>query len=122
MIRHEEILHRQVASYLNTIPGLLWWTTANQRGTRSRAEMGVLKALGVRPGVPDICFIAPQGKAGFLELKAPGGKVTPAQREFMETAMEKGALVGVCYSLADVAAHLNKWLTPFGYRIPRLAA
>lgn len=122
MIRHEEILHRQVASYLNTIPGLLWWATPNQRGTRSAAEMGVLKAMGVRPGVPDICLIAPGGKAAFLELKAPGGKVTPSQAGFMSDALEKGALVGVCYSLADVAAHLNTWFGPYGYRIPRVAA
>lgn len=121
MIRPEEALHRQVASYLNTIPGLLWWHVPNG-GWRSKAEAGIMKTLGVRPGVPDICFIAPQGKAGFLELKAPGGKVTPTQRQFMEDAMEKGALVGVCYSLADVADHLNTWLTPFGYRIPRIAA
>ncbi|MDO9334967.1 MAG: VRR-NUC domain-containing protein [Caulobacter sp.] len=122
MIRHEENLHRQVASYLNTIPGLLWWTTANQRGTRSRAEMGVLKDIGVRPGVPDVCLLIPGGKIGFIELKAPKGRMSESQLEFTEAAKERGALVAVCYSLEDVTQYLNGWLGPYGYRIPRIAA
>jgi len=122
MKRPEEALQRQVASYLNAVPGLLWWATANQRGTRSRAEMGVLKAMGVRPGVPDICLILPGGKIGLLELKAAKGRLSEHQRGFIDAAMSKGALVGVCYSLTDVADHLNTWLGPYGYRVPRLAA
>lgn len=120
--RVEEGLQRSVASFLHAIPDLLWWATANQRGTRSRAEMGILKAMGVRAGVPDICIILPGGKIGFLELKAPKGRVSDSQKVFIESAMNKGCSVGVCYSLSDVADHLNSWLGPYGYRIPRVSA
>lgn len=122
MRRPEEALQRQVAAYLDAVPDLLWWATANQRGTRARFEMGVLKAMGVKPGVPDISILLPGGKIGFLELKAGRGKLSEHQAAFISRAMDGGARVGVCYSLDDVLVHLSAWLGPYGYRLPRLAA
>jgi hypothetical protein len=120
--RPEEALQRQVAAYLNAVPDLLWWATANQRGTRSRAEMGVLKAMGVKAGVPDLCVLIPGGKIGFIELKAPKGRMSDSQLEFTERAKDRGALVAVCHSLEEVAEYLNGWLGPYGYRLPRVSA
>lgn len=122
MKRPEETLQRQVASYLSAIPGLLWWATANQRGTRSRAEMGVLKAMGVRAGVSDLHFLLPGGKLGVIELKAGKGVLTPAQRDFIQAVQEAGGKAAVCRTLDDVATTINAWLGPYGYRVPRVAA
>ena len=47
-------------------------------GWRSRVEAAILKAMGTVPGVPDIIIIY-DGHCFGLELKAEGGRLTPAQ-------------------------------------------
>lgn len=51
-------------------------------GHRHKAVAGKLKAEGVKPGVPDIFLPWPSNnKSGlFVELKAPSGQISPAQR------------------------------------------
>jgi len=70
--RPEETLHRGVVRVLllARAPGVSWYHPANG-GSRNAAEAGKLKALGVRPGVPDIALVK-DGHAHFLELKAQG--------------------------------------------------
>lgn len=121
MNRPEETLQRQVVGYLRLIPNLTFWTVPNQRGTRSGFEMGILKAMGVRAGVPDLHFILPNGRLGMIELKAGKGKPTDNQTAFIAEAIERGAYVEVCRSLDEVSQTLGRWLGPYGYKIPRVA-
>lgn len=111
MKRPEEALQRQVVSYLRVAlpPAVVWWHTPSQKGTRTRAEMGVLKALGVRPGVPDLTFVLPGGKAAFIELKAPKGKPTDNQTTFAEAVTQAGADYALCRSLEEVSKALVTW-------------
>lgn len=49
-------------------------------GRRSAVTGRHLKADGMRPGFPDlICY--QHGRHALLEVKAPGGRLSPAQRE-----------------------------------------
>lgn len=78
----EEQLQRSIASYLKiAAPKAMWFHVPNGEH-RSKATGGRLKAMGVRPGVPDLCFILRRGYAGFMELKAAGGKLSKPQAEF----------------------------------------
>ncbi len=54
-----------------------WFHVPNQR--KQSLYMGQLfKRLGVRAGVPDLCFVH-EGRFFGLELKAPGGRSTENQ-------------------------------------------
>lgn len=95
--RHpEEQLHRACVNYLRiAMPpppdGAVWWHTPNQRGTRAKYEAAILKALGVRAGIPDLLFLH-QGRLLAVELKAPeGGSLTERQRETQELLEQAGA-------------------------------
>ena len=79
----EETIHRAVVLHLQSRGNreVMWFHCPNGGG-RSRAEGGILKAMGVRLGVHDLLFIAPGGRMFGLELKAPGKKPTESQREF----------------------------------------
>jgi hypothetical protein len=57
---------------------------------RSKRTAGRLKAMGVVPGVPDLSLVLADGRAAFMELKAIGGRLSPAQKAFEEqcAAME----------------------------------
>jgi VRR-NUC domain len=78
-------------------------------GWRSPVEAAILKGCGVRPGVPDIVVIK-DGQPFGLELKAEGGRVSPAQREALDAMKAAGADVGVVYGLDAALA----WLTARG--------
>lgn len=111
--RPEEILHRAVAGFLRlALMGseCIWYHCPNGE-IRSKATAGKLKAMGVRAGTPDLCFILPGGHAGFIELKADGG-LSPAQRAFRDDCERIGAKWALCRSLDDVAATLNNWRVP----------
>lgn len=109
----EDKLHRAVASYLSLAlrDECLWWHCPNGEH-RSPKTAAKLKAFGVRPGVPDICLILPGGQAGFLELKADRGVLSPNQRAFCSLSTRIGAKWAVCRSLEEVAITLNNWRVP----------
>ncbi|RAU21092.1 hypothetical protein CU669_15165 [Paramagnetospirillum kuznetsovii] len=110
----EDRLHRAVASYLSLAlhdDECLWWHCPNGE-YRSPKTAAKLKAFGVRPGVPDICLILPGGTAGFIELKAEKGVLSPTQKAFSLRSNSIGAKWAVCRSLEEVAITLNNWGVP----------
>ena len=72
------------------------------------ARYGMMrKASGVLPGAPDICLAVPGGKVVWLELKAPRGRLSPAQHLVHALLREIGHAVHVVRSLDDAAAILR---------------
>lgn len=68
-------------------------------GWRHPATAAILKAEGVKAGVPDIFLAWPsQGYCGlFIEMKRKvGGKVSDAQKEWSERLSAAGYLVRTC--------------------------
>jgi hypothetical protein len=99
-------------------PGLVWFAVPNQKGTRRGFEVALLKAMGVRPGVGDLCFvIPPTGRFGCLELKARHRKPSVVQLDFGDQLHLAGALWACCWTVEEVIATLEDW----GVRL-RLAA
>lgn len=60
----------------------------------------MLKAEGVRAGVPDLILLLPRNghHALLLELKTETGRLSPAQSDFLETAATNGYKACVCFS------------------------
>lgn len=56
-----------------------------------------------KPGVPDIVFTLPGGRAGYCECKTPASRnrVSPAQQRFLKEHAEKGALCFVATSVTE---------------------
>jgi hypothetical protein len=79
-----------VATYLLAIPN---------GGKRNPREAMRLKAEGVKPGVSDL--LLPLRRHGFgslwVEMKAPGNKPTPSQREWLDLMRD----AGYCAAWAD---------------------
>ena len=67
-------------------------------GKRSKATGAKLRRMGLRPGVSDICL--PVARGGFhglyIELKAVGGKPTPAQLRFLDGVSREGYFAVLC--------------------------
>ncbi len=89
----------KVADYLLAIPN---------GGKRSSAREGArLKAEGVKPGVSDLLLPLRRGGFGglWLEMKAPGGKPTAAQKAWLERMAAAGYFAVWCDDW-ERAAHI----------------
>jgi len=121
VIPTEEQEQRALAEWLDW-HGIRWFHPANG-GARTKAEAGVFRAIGVKPGVPDVIIVDPppavQGPCGVaIELKRrEGGRISDAQREWLARLRYRGWWAEVCAG-ADEAIELLERLG-FGRREAR---
>lgn len=116
MNRPEEDLQRACVEWLDWMEPrwrgrMTYFAVPNQRGTRSRAEAGVLEAMGVRPGVSDFVFLMAGGRAFCVELKAPGkeGALSKRQAEWLETCSRLQVPVYVISSQEELEKILERY-------------
>lgn len=91
----------------------LLYHVANEAGSRGRREMAMLKAEGVRAGVPDLCL--PVARGGFhglyIELKRQrGGKVSEIQQAWIDALLAQGYAVRVCRGAEEAIQTLENYL------------
>jgi hypothetical protein len=82
--------------------GDVWWTHIPNGGWRSPTEAAIFKLLGVRAGSPDLLIIR-AGQSLFLELKAPGRNLSPAQTECHDALRRAGATVETADNIDTLA-------------------
>jgi hypothetical protein len=89
------------------VAGVVWFHVPNG-GSRNRIEAAKLVGAGVVSGVPDLVLIA-NGRAYGLELKAVGGRVSPAQQEMHRRWERAGGVVAVAVGLDAALSTLEAW-------------
>ncbi len=85
-------------------PGIRLWR-ANVVVARSRSG-GFIRSLPT--GHPDIAGILSGGRALYIEVKSPTGRLSKDQRRFRDMAESLGALWILARSVADVETALNE--------------
>ena len=74
-----------------------------------------LKAAGMVAGVPDVLITGFGARVLWIELKAPGGKISKSQRAWHETHRTMGFQVEVCddeetaWALIQDFARVSEW-------------
>lgn len=96
-------------------PEVVWMHTPNG-GKRDAVAGAKLKAMGALPGVPDL-YIAWPGHTLWIELKAPKGSVSEAQRTFAHRAINIGHDVHICRSVDEVLNVLDVMGVPTRGRV-----
>lgn len=111
--RPEQALHRAVIQYLDAVlPADAWAFHVPNGGGRTKVEGAILKAMGVRPGIPDICIVW-QGRAHWVEIKSGKGRLSDAQCATAARLFECGCLpVLLARSLDDAATCLRVFGIP----------
>lgn len=93
-------------------PILRWLTHVPNGGKRPRGEAGKLKGMGAKPGIPD--FMLPRRWRGWqglaVELKSKDGRLSEAQKEWLEALEEDGYLCAVCRTLREFEVVVRKFL------------
>ncbi len=76
-------------------------------GARPAIEAAILKGLGARAGVADVCILR-DGKFYSLELKAPGGKApTEAQLKWKDDVNNAGGFADIAGGIDTALAILE---------------
>jgi hypothetical protein len=78
-------------------------------GRRSRHVGGILKSMGMLPGVADLAIVAPGGRAHFVEVKTPKGRLSKSQREFRDRCVAMRVPWAMVRSLDDLERVLEGW-------------
>jgi hypothetical protein len=87
--------------------GVVWWHTPN--GGKMNPRTGArLKRLGVLAGFPDLAAVK-DGELYCMELKAPNGRVTDAQRDVLSRLEKAGAYTSICFGLDPAIRVLEAW-------------
>lgn len=81
-------------------------------GKRNIREAARLKQEGVKAGVPDIHLPIAKGMhmGLWIEMKAPGGKLTDNQKAWKRKLESWGHKVVVCYSWAEAKDNILEYL------------
>ncbi len=82
-------------------------------GSRGPAEAGRFKAMGVKPGVPDVFLDVPRG--GFhglrIEMKRRhGGKVSEDQTDWIDWYNANGYRAVICYGWDEAREEIENYL------------
>ncbi len=77
-----------------------------------RTNGNVLKAAGLKKGVPDICLPVPsKGSHGlYIEMKYGKNKATKEQERYMELLRQQGYQTQVCYGAAEAKEAILAYL------------
>jgi hypothetical protein len=101
----EHALQVSVAHMLQLVldPGRTWWSAIDHgAGKLSKRSAGMMKARGVRAGMPDfLILVKDPGARGCpmplgIELKYDRGRLSPAQVEVADAWSRMGEHVGQC--------------------------
>lgn len=112
---HQSAVFCWAAYQVAAFPCLRWMYAIPNGGGRTRAQGGILKAEGVKPGVSDICLPFPKGlyHGLYIEMKRADGvpsDVSPAQHEFQKFVAEAGYCAVVCYGWEQAVEAIQQYL------------
>ena len=100
--------------YEDIIPELRLLYHVPNEGKRSQSGGQILKAAGLKAGVPDVCL--PVARRSFnslyVEMKFGKNKPTKSQKDFMGALEKEGAKVAVCYSAEEAREMIRWYLSP----------
>ena len=110
----EQITLFEWAGRMNyTYPDLRWLYHVPNGGSRGKAEAGRFKAMGVRKGVPDVALDIPRGGLHGLRIemkRRDGGKLSDAQREWIDHYNAIGYRAVVCHGWQEAAKVIEEYL------------
>lgn len=87
---------------------LYYFAIPNQANRHIRNAVK-MKAEGVRSGVADLCFMFPNGRVAWLEMKKPGGSLSANQKSFRDICAALSHDWGTAKSVDEALDLLTKW-------------
>jgi hypothetical protein len=99
----EQTIQRAILEYLNWKHIYCW--NNNTAGIYVKARNTYIPSHA--SGVSDILGVLPGGRFLAIEVKAPAGRVSPHQQQFIDTINQNGGLAFVARSVEEVEQQLH---------------
>lgn len=90
------------------MPGVFWFGVMNGGFKADKRAVAKMKAMGLVPGVSDLCLII-DGHAYGLEIKTHGGRLSPEQIAAREAWRAAGGTYAVATGVDEALALLTRW-------------
>ena len=102
---------KNVIEYCDTVLHIPIYHIANE-GKRSTVTGARLKAIGLRPGFPDLCVPMARGKyhSLYIEMKAKGGKLSQDQKTWLSILKQEGHATAVCYGFDEAIKIIEQYI------------
>jgi hypothetical protein len=105
----ESIIQAQICLTLSSF-NVFFFSVGNENaGKISMARAGRLRAMGLRSGMTDLVLIGLDGRAHFLEVKTPTGKLSPAQDGFRKLCSIRHWPWAIARSVQDAVDAARLW-------------
>lgn len=102
----ERDIQKQIIAYLRLKNVYCWENRSQGTFDPKRRLFRQNKGKFFIKGVSDVLGITTDGTFIAIEVKRPGGKVTPEQMDFIANIARNNGIAFVAYSLKDVQDHL----------------
>ena len=86
-----------------------WWSHIPSGEYRTEATGALLERMGLKSGMFDFLFIAPDGEHHWLELKRANGKISRQQKDFILMLARHGVKFAIAWSYEDAEKRLKVW-------------
>lgn len=109
---HEQEIQIAIVKWLKLVNVDAIWYHVPNGCWRSRAEAGILKAMGVMPGVYDLVFNWRSDNGlmiGYVEVKRPGGRLSANEKLFAQLCDKYGISHEMVTDVSDMPRILDKW-------------
>ena len=105
----EARIQAAIVEWVRTVaPGLIAFHVPNG-GYRTKAEAARMKWVGVLAGVPDVVVLGLDGRCWLIEVKAPGGSLSPEQCVIRDRCVALRIPFVVAKSIDDVRQAFKVW-------------
>jgi hypothetical protein len=106
----EHKIQASLINYLNinARPEIFYFAIPNG-GLRNIRVAQMMKAEGLKAGVADLCFMLPEGRCAWLELKTSRGQLRDQQHGFKTRCRELGHFWAMARSIDEALPHLAAW-------------
>lgn len=98
--------HVAFVQYLE-LKGYVYWHTPNQTFTKSWNQKRINKALGVKPGIPDLFVIVGNQVIGVEMKRTKGGTVSASQKDWMKKLAAAGIPTKVCKGADEAISYVE---------------
>ena len=108
----EFLEQKNLFGWAENIPILKFMFHIPNGGLRSRKQGAFMKMLGAKPGVPDIFLPIPNENYHglFIEMKYFNGRVSPAQKLYIDFLRSNDYQCSICYSCAEAIQTIEQYL------------
>ena len=105
----ENEVQKAIVDWISWKCPLVYCFAVPNKAVRTRTGRAGNACPGLRPGVPDMCLLAPGQRVYMIEVKRKGGVLSDVQKQEIPKIQSRDVPVAVVYSLDEAIKVITRW-------------